>query len=185
MHASFTLDQQYLALVTHLTTDLPKRPIFLLDGGSGSGKTQLANRLYADLKPRICDLQLICLDDFYPGWHGLAQASKLVPELISGRAVGYRRWDWRLDKASQWVEINPNQSMFIVGCGAITPASAALANHTIWYEMASQIRKRLALARDGETYRDWWDVWAAQEERHWRINQPKKLASIWVSRNLE
>lgn len=182
MHETFTLPKQYSALVLRLKAT--QRPVIIMDGGSGAGKTELANRLFADLSETMPDLQLIGLDDFFPGWHGLAAASRLVPDLISGRADGYRRWDWTLKQDTEPVTVNSRKPMLVVGCGALTPASAALATDTIWYEMARDARKKLALERDGETYRDWWDVWEAQEQQHWRTNHPQDLASIWVSRNL-
>ena len=60
----------------------------LIDGRSGSGKTELARAIAADWP----EAQLVRMDDLYPGWDGLAAGSALVPELLTtGR---YRAWDW-------------------------------------------------------------------------------------------
>ena len=52
----------------------PGRLVILLDGGSGAGKTVLANEIAA----RIEGLQVVHLDDVYPGWYGLDAASHAV-----------------------------------------------------------------------------------------------------------
>ena len=53
-----------------------RRPVVLLDGRSGSGKTVLAE----SLAPRL-DAQLVSLDELYPGWEGLEAGSAGVHEI--------------------------------------------------------------------------------------------------------
>ena len=69
--------------------------IVLVDGPSGSGKTTLATRLGTLLR-----LPVIHMDDFYPGWSGLAAGSDIIATSVlkttdpgfnragSGRGVG-------------------------------------------------------------------------------------------------
>ncbi|GAB3624689.1 hypothetical protein GCM10027418_27740 [Mariniluteicoccus endophyticus] len=59
---------------------------------------------------------------------------------------------------------------------ALTPASAAYADCTVWLELDAAERKRRALARDGDAFAPWWDHWAAQEAEHWRTHDPRALA---------
>jgi hypothetical protein len=70
--------------------------VLLLDGGSGAGKSVLADDISAAwAEARGEALQVVRLDDVYPGWFGLAAASAAVTGTILRAAdPGYRRWDW-------------------------------------------------------------------------------------------
>ena len=69
--------------------------IVLVDGPSGSGKTTLATRLGILLR-----LPVIHMDDFYPGWSGLAAGSDIIAaSVLKTTDPGYYRWDWANDRA--------------------------------------------------------------------------------------
>ncbi len=153
------------------------RPVVLIDGGAGSGKTTLATELVAAWPGEAP--QLVGLDEVYPGWHGLAAAAAMVPGLISG--TRFRRWDWTAGAPGAWRELDPSRGLVVEGCGAITPASAALADLSVWLEVPSAERRARALARDGELFAAHWDEWAAQEAEHWRTGHPAELADLVIS----
>lgn len=142
----------------------------LIDGRSGSGKTELG-RAIALAWPEV---QLIKLDDFYPGWDGLDEASAMVPEILS--SLRWREWNWQRNTAGQWHELDPNRPIVIEGVGALSRASQPLADHTIWVELDDSRRKKRALERDGEAYAPHWERWAKQELRFIARENPKALA---------
>ena len=152
---------------------LGTRRVVLIDGGSGAGKTSLATRLADEL-----DAQLVSLDDVYPGWHGLAEAQRMVPGILTGR--GHPTWDWERGRPIDggWVDVPLDRDLVVEGCGSLTPQSAALASATIWCELDSETRKRRALERDGDAFAPWWVTWAEQEHEHWRRHQPWRLAQL-------
>lgn len=160
--------------------DLTGMHRILLDGGSGSGKSTFAARLAAQWADQLGrPVQLVGLDDVYPGWHGLADAARAVPqEILRDRGPGYRRWDWERDRPAEWVSLDPEAPLLVEGCGALTPESRALADLGIWLAMPAARRKARALARDGEGYAPWWDTWAGQEACHWRRHHPRQLADV-------
>jgi uridine kinase len=151
---------------------LSPRPVVLIDGRSGSGKTELG----AALAPTL-GAQLVRLDDIYPGWDGLDAASVAVVRDILGQHR-WQRWDWGAERFAEWHELDADAPVVIEGCGALSRASRALATCAIWIELDAPTRKARALARDGEAYAPYWERWAAQEESFMAREHPVDLADL-------
>lgn len=156
----------------------PTRPdVVLVDGRSGSGKTELARAMVAQ-KP---ELQLVRMDDLYPGWEGLEAGSRHVHDYLLAASVRrWQRWDWTDDTPAEWHVLDPSRPVLIEGCGALSRENRALAAYAIWVELDEPTRKARALARDGETYAPHWDTWAAQEDAFIARENPRELADIVV-----
>ena len=153
-----------------------RRPwVLLIDGRSGAGKTVLARRLAAS----VSDATLVSLDDVYPGWDGLAAGAAAVPGII--RDGRWRRWNWTADEPGEPASVPRAGSLIIEGCGAISRASRALADHAWWLELDDAERKRRALDRDGDTYAPHWDRWAAQELAFAARENPRELADLVIA----
>ncbi len=134
-------------------------PVVTIDGYSGSGKSTLAAAL-----ARIVDgWQVLHLDDWYPGWDGLAAgadiARRIAADLRAGHASSYEAWDWDNGATGATTRV-PLAPTIIEGCGAIE-AEADLA---IWIaDPGEEERRNRALARDGQTYAPHWRRWADQD----------------------
>ena len=165
------------ALALRVAADGSHRAVVLIDGRSGSGKSTLASALVS----RIPGAQLVRLDDVYPGWHGLEAASEaVVSSILRSSSPGYRRWDWMLSEPSEWVPVEGDEPLVVEGAGALTRAAAKQATMRVWVTLDAATRYARAMARDGAAYEPWWDVWAAQEERHIAANDPLSLADVIV-----
>lgn len=152
----------------------------VIDGRSGAGKTTLARDLVASWP----GAQLLSLDEVYPGWGGLREGAALACALVlvphaERRRGDYRRFDW-VDGtfAGPLVEIDPNRPLVIEGCGALTAAAAGMADVSAWLDGDADRRRERALARDGDGFAPYWDMWAAQEEAHIRREAPEELADL-------
>lgn len=156
------------------------RLVVLIDGGSGAGKTTLARDLVDHLRGDRPETQLVSLDDCYPGWEGLAAGAAMIPGMLRPHEPGHPTWDWVAHRESGWVPLSPVADIVIEGCGALTPANRALASVGVWVEQDERTRKELALDRDGDGYRPWWDLWSAQEREHWLTHRPRRLADMVV-----
>lgn len=150
-----------------------RRSVVLVDGRSGTGKTTLGAALAASLGS-----QLVHLDDVYPGWDGLRDAADAVPRDVLGTASGYRRWDWAASAPADWVSLDPDVSIVIEGCGALSRASAPLATLRVWMTADDAVRKRRAIDRDGEVFAVEWERWAAQEDAFISAEDPASLADV-------
>lgn len=146
----------------------------LIDGRSGSGKTELA----AGYVARHPGTQLLRLDDLYPGWDGLDAASAALPGILrSGR---WRDWDWAADAPGTEHVLDLDRPIVVEGVGALSRASRPLAHVAVWVELDARTRRQRALRRDGETYEPHWHRWARQEDAFIERERPAELADLVV-----
>ncbi|WP_337448339.1 hypothetical protein [Corynebacterium pseudokroppenstedtii] len=174
----------------------------LIDGLSGSGKTTLANYL-----AEVTGARVIHCDEFYPGWSGLMEASRIVADSVLARAdAGYRRWDWTADAPGEWVAVDHAESLIVEGVGALTPASLEAARRRLLYQrrlrdqrprrsghppkthedadiVAIEVRadahrrQQRALHRD-PGFKEFWAMWAEQENEY-EASRGKPTVAIW------
>lgn len=164
--------------------------IVLVDGRSGSGKTTLAARIHS-----ILGWPVIHLEDVYPGWSGLAEASGAVASSIINPALlpeqrGFRRWDWYAGTYAEWVPTPRDSSLIIEGCGAVTRENLEAARAVgdgeawgVWVELDTPTRFARAMGRDSH-FESHWDMWARQEDWHLATNSPRELA-CWTIRGAQ
>lgn len=160
-------------------------PVIVIDGRSGAGKSSLAARV-ARAWPLHTPVQLLALDSVYPGWSGLERGALIAREQVlvpHGRGIigTWRRWDWERDEEAEAHAVDPALGLIVEGCGALTPATARLADVTVWVDGPPASRHRRAMERDGEAFRAHWDMWAAQEEAHIARHAPQQLAALTIT----
>ncbi|WP_110589100.1 hypothetical protein [Microbacterium suaedae] len=168
------------AAVRAVEKERPRVGRVVIDGRSGAGKTTAANRI-----ARAVGARVVSLDEFYPGWEGLASATVIAAELVAAHADGrvgkYRRWDW---ETGEWdptpQRVDPDVPLVVEGCGSLTAATAARATAAVWMDGDAAVRRAGAIARDGDAFEPFWETWACQEEKHIHAHDPRALATIAV-----
>ncbi|WP_432573269.1 nucleoside/nucleotide kinase family protein [Kineococcus sp. SYSU DK005] len=153
--------------------------LLLVDGRSGSGKTDLGGALGSRLGAPV-----VHVEDLYPGWDGLAAAVGLLERevlrpLRAGRVPHPPRWDWA---AGRWGPRAPVPAagtagtVVVEGVGAgCTPVRPEL---LVWVRAPTAVRRRRALARDGAAYAPHWRRWAAQEEELFAAHDVAAAADV-------
>ncbi|HJD50568.1 MAG TPA: hypothetical protein H9908_01665 [Candidatus Rothia avistercoris] len=152
-----------------------RRPLLVaIDGRSGSGKTTLAAELATWLSKRGIVAEVFHLEGLYQGWSGLARAAlvwqQLAETVADGRASSpgtaphWFGWDWGSSQATGPHPFTAAQQaaggvLIAEGVGALTGTHDV----GVFVELDTARRRQRALARDGETYRPYWDMWAEQE----------------------
>jgi uridine kinase len=174
-----SLDEKASAAVAALGL---RNPVVLIDGPSGAGKSTLADRLAAawagEQPPAV-----VHLDDIYPGWGGLARASRavaheLLAPLYTTGTGRWRSWNWAAGRPGSWHEVHADRPLIVEGCGALSQASAPHADLRIWLAADDAVRKRRALARDRGAFDAHWDMWDEQFTEFVRSQHPIALADI-------
>lgn len=155
---------------------VPETQIVLIDGRSGAGKTDLADRLAS-----IWECPVVHLDDVYPGWDGLragrdAVIRDVVIPMANGGDGSYRRWDWGLGAPAETVIVPSVPLIIIEGCGILSPLSAEYADVALWVECADEIRRERAVRRDGHATAENFVRWALQEDDVIATDFPMALA---------
>lgn len=158
--------------------------VVLIDGPSGAGKSTFATRLVADW-PGPERPVLVRMDDIYPGWSGLDAASRHVHEhLLAPRSTGavgrWRRHDWVTDRAAEWHTVPADRPLVVEGCGALSRATAPLADARFWIDAPVEVRKRRALERDDGAFDGHWDMWSNQVSEFERREHPRSLADVVI-----
>ncbi len=164
--------------------------VLAIDGPSGAGKTTLAAAVATLLDDATPDdavpTPVVHLDSIYPGWDGLADSIPRLLEwvlkpLAEGRPIGYRRYDWDRNEDAEWIDVRtaPVPSVVIVeGAGAGSLPCAPYLSLLVWMDAPASVRFDRGMARDGDSYRPYWQRWADQEERHFAEHNPRGRADL-------
>ena len=158
-------------------------PTFLIDGPSGSGKTTLAAEIEQHWNSAV-KLQVVHMDDLYPGWDGLAEGSATALALLHERATGvdthWQRYDWATEKFTQWHSVDAREPLLIEGCGSMALGSESLSQVRIWLDAETELRRERALSRAGENFAEHWTQWDAQYENFVAVHSPQALSTLEV-----
>lgn len=156
--------------------------VILIDGPSGAGKSSLADALVAGW-PAPGQPRLVRMDDLYPGWSGLDEASamigrELLAPLGAGRSGRWQRWDWQAAVPAEWHPVDGAEPVIVEGCGTLSVENARLADLSIWLDADDAVRKQRALDRDGDTFAAHWNAWQADFDRYVRREHPRQNADL-------
>ncbi|WP_237687086.1 chorismate-binding protein [Arthrobacter sunyaminii] len=121
-------------------------------------------------------VSLFHLEDIYPGWDGLAEGigyfrRHVAEPLSAGRAAVWQDWDWSLGRYADARRTEPADIIIFEGVGSSSAAVRSLLHAAVWVSAPPELRRKQALARDGDTYVPHWDRWAAQEQA-WAAEDP-------------
>lgn len=158
-----------------------RRQLLVVDGRSGAGKTQWARH-----KQEESGFFLLSLDDIYPGWDGLDAGHRhafhhaIVP-WSRGKVARLRRWDWNSMSPAGVIEIDPEVSLIVEGCGALSSLTSPFASERYWVEADPEVRRERALGRDGEMFAPHWVRWSLQEDRFYDIHHSHTLADVVIN----
>lgn len=154
-----------------------------VDGRSGSGKTTLARHLTRHLRGGGASVTVLHLDHVYPGWDGLAEASRLLGEVVlpvlrAGGEPTYPSWSWVRDRPGPDVQVRQADVVLVEGVGSGSRACRRSADLLVWLEAPTDVRRGRAMDRDGDSYAPHWQRWAAQEDAYVAVEGPAAAADL-------
>ncbi len=166
--------------------------VVAVEGRSGSGKSTVAARVCRALADRGEPVALLTMEDLYPGWEGLAEASALLRSwvllpLAEGRAPAWHRYDWGrgafgADRVTLPADVVEHGGTLVVeGCGSGAAAVRDLPDLLLWVEADAATRaRRLDAREDAEAYAPYRASWARQEDALYACDPPRERADLLV-----
>lgn len=154
-------------LVEKITSKSPK-PLILIDGAAGSGKTTLAKILAERLQANLVLTDELCWNADPVQWDGEMLDNIILP-WQAGNDVTYRPTGWVKENRLGSLDVDPDKALIIEGMGAIRKTLREKATFSIWVDVepglarARVIERDLASGADGGTvesitgFADWWD----------------------------
>lgn len=177
--ASHAAARDLLLLATSRPATLGKGRLVCIDGPSGGGKSVLAAAL-----AEIASAPVVHMDDLYEGWSGLPHVAdrfdRLLLPLASGAPGRYRRYDWHRGEFAEEVTVPPAPLIVMEGVGSAPAAYAGLQTALAWVDAPPDVRRRRALARDGDAYAAHWDAWARAEQDYFAREGTRERADLVV-----
>jgi uridine kinase len=153
--------------------------LVVIDGRSGAGKTTLATAVAALAQDQGLTTSVVHVDELCPGWNGLPavphRLEKLVKSIARTGDATYPTWDWYNDCPGPDANLGPSDVVVIEGASAADPRWATLTSVAVWVEAPPEVRKARAIARDGDSFAQHWESWAAAEDDYFGSRGSRKL----------
>jgi uridine kinase len=164
-----------------------KAPVILIDGKTGSGKTEFAKDLQNELFRTLEQApRLISMDDLYPGWGGLNEGAlyllrQILIPLSKNQTAYWNRYDWSAGSREQTLtSFEGGTPLIIEGCGAISGASNELADYSIWLSAPKDVRRERFSSRDGGAFDEYFEKWSEQEDEFYKTHKSSQLANLLI-----
>jgi hypothetical protein len=98
--------------------------------------------------------------------------------MVAGRPGRLQRYDWVHDRDGRVDPVPLAPLLVVEGCG--TGARRCGPSLLVWLETPEPVRYRRAMARDGDTFRPYWQRWADQEASHYARERTSSRADVVV-----
>ena len=160
--------EESLSNLTRKIIKITPKPLILVDGVAGSGKTTIAKHIADKLNANIVHTDDLCWGNHLVHWDEELLAGIINPWL-NGNNVVYRPTSWIKEKRSGSIEVDSNKALLIEGMGACRKTLRSIASYSIWIDTEPGIARERGLQRDlanGENggtiesvtaFADWWD----------------------------
>lgn len=154
-------------LAAKISKNVPK-PLILIDGAAGSGKTTLAAKLVDTLHANLVHSDDVswCADPIH--WED-EMLNGIINPWLNGADVAYQPTGWIKENRPGSINVDPNRALVIEGMGAGRKTLRAVATYSIWVDTdpgiarARVVQRDLANGENGGTvesvteFADWWD----------------------------
>ena len=175
------IDESLANLITRITNKAAK-PLLLIDGIGGSGKTTLAAKLADTINANIVHSDDVCWNADPVHWDD-EMLDGIINSWLNNNIVTYRPSGWIRMNRLGCIEVDPNKALVIEGMGASRQTLRSVASYSIWVDTEPEIarsrmvKRDLARGVDGGTvesitqFADWWDSQLYPfllEEKSWK-----------------
>jgi uridine kinase len=144
------------------------KPLLLIDGDGGSGKTTLAKRLVEILKANLVSTDDVCWCANPIYWDDEMITGIVLPWL-DGKNITYKPSGWVKENRLGFIKVDAKKGLIVEGMGACRKTLRKFATYSIWVDTEPDIARTRVIHRDiaagenGGTHKsvteftDWWD----------------------------
>ena len=163
-------------------SNIISKPLILIDGVAGSGKTTFAVKIADILKANLVHTDDVCWNADIIHWDG-EMLDGIVNPWLNKKNITYKPSGWIKKNRPGSIDVDPNKALVIEGMGASRKTLRAFATYSIWVDTEPEIARNRVIQRDlsnGEDcgtlesitqFADWWDsllIPFLLEEKPWR-----------------
>ena len=185
-------EEKTLSCMAEEIMSIANRPLVLIDGKGGAGKTSLAVKLAKLLNANVIGTDDACWHADPIHWDGEMLDGILLPWL-AGKNVAYTPSGWVKKNRPGSIVVDSSKPLIIEGNGACRKTLRKFSTYSVWVETEPTLARMRVIERDfaaGEnggtiesvtSFTDWWDSVIdpfLAEEESW------KYANIIVSGTL-
>jgi len=160
-------EESLSALVEQILRVAPK-PLVLVDGKGGSGKTSFAVKLADALNANIVATDDICWHADPIHWDS-EMLNGIIYPWLNGASVSYTPTGWIKKNREGFIAVDSSRALIIEGSGACRKTLRKFATYSVWIDTDPDISRARVIQRDfaneenGATlesvtkFIDWWD----------------------------
>ena len=165
-----------------------------IDGFGGSGKSTLAEYIVS----KYGSGQIIHMDDFYKPSDKRLQlemskkesgedydikrlSNEIIIPIINRIEAKYQRYDWNMDKLSEWNTVKPSGLIIVEGVYSISNQLSNNYDLKIFVECNRELRLKRGLERDGQEALEFWKQWMIGEDKYLQEQNPRNRADFIIS----
>ncbi|MCL2077634.1 MAG: hypothetical protein FWH08_04420 [Oscillospiraceae bacterium] len=177
-----TWKEETLSNLTAKILKIANKPLILIDGYGGSGKTTLAGRIVDILKANLVSTDDVCWYSDPTHWDG-EMLNGIIQPWLNGKNVAYKPTGWVKENRQGFIEVDSSKPLVIEGMGACRKTLRKFATYSVWVDAEPDIARTRVIKRDiaaGENggtlesvtkFTDWWDSLVHPfllEEKPWK-----------------
>jgi len=144
------------------------KPLILIDGVAGSGKTTFAIKIADTLKANLVHTDDVCWYADIIHWDG-KMLDGIVKPWLNKKNIAYKPTGWIKHNRHGSIDVDPNKALIIEGMDAGRKTLREFATYSIWVDTEPAIARNRVIQRDlsnGENggtlesvtqFADWWD----------------------------
>ena len=160
--------EETLSDLTAKILSITSKPLVLIDGKGGSGKTSFAVKLADILKANLVATDDVCWGADPIHWDG-EMINSIVQPWLDGKDVACTPSGWVKENRSGFIEVDSSKALIIEGSGACRKTLRKFASYSIWIDTDPDVARMRVIKRDlanGENggtlesvtkFTDWWD----------------------------
>ena len=142
-----TWKEETLSVLAKKILSISEKPLVLIDGKGGSGKTSFAIRL-AD----VLNADKVSTDDVAWWLDPIQWDSELLEGIIqpwqNGNNVTYTPSGWIKKNREGFIAVSSDKALIIEGCGACRETLRKFATYTIWIDTDPHLARERVIRRD-------------------------------------